>query len=157
MNGLFETIFWVQFYCFDEICLPGGLNECAEASLYALYKTTFQVSLSYWLNELCLLGDLNKCAEASLHTLYRTICWVSLSYWLNQLDLQRPKQTSQVFPSIIKKQSFQNHLATKTIISTWSFTSCEDGSKLCPLQIWTNEPSIPQCHWEMVFSKPTCH
>ena len=33
---------------FDETCFPGGMNECVEASLYALHKTGFQVSLSYW-------------------------------------------------------------------------------------------------------------
>ena len=53
-------IFWVQLYCFDEICLSG--DGCAEISLNVLYKITFHVSLSYLLYEVCL----NEYAETSL-------------------------------------------------------------------------------------------
>ena len=80
-------MFQVQLYYFDDIGLPGDLNEFAEASLYALYKTTFQVSLLYWPDELCPPGDLNECVEAYLYTLYKTIFKVSLSYWLDKLCL----------------------------------------------------------------------
>ena len=37
------------------MCLQAYLNECAEVSLYTLYKTTFWVSLSCWLDQLSLL------------------------------------------------------------------------------------------------------
>ena len=38
---------------------------------------------------------------------------------------------SQTFSSIADKQPFQDHLATKTIILTWSFVPKENGWKLC--------------------------
>ena len=52
MKNLFEIIFWVLLYQLNKLCLPGNLNECAEASPYTLYKTIFQVGLSYWLDQL---------------------------------------------------------------------------------------------------------
>ena len=52
MNSFFRTIFWVKFYWLNELCLPGYLNECAEASLYDLYKTIFRVCISYWVDQL---------------------------------------------------------------------------------------------------------
>ena len=99
----FSRTFLDALYCFDVICHPGDLHECAVAScrpftrkpskpiiltLHALspgrlqqtclFNTTLSVQL-HWFNELYVPGDLNECAEAFLYALYKTIFWLFLS------------------------------------------------------------------------------
>ena len=64
-----------------------SFEDCHTLPKWKLYKTIFQVSLSYQLGELCLPGDLNEYAEVSLYALYKTIFQVTLSYQLNKLCL----------------------------------------------------------------------
>ena len=131
--------------------------------------TIFWVRLSYQLDQLCLLGYLNKQAESSpvslRNSLFKTILQLKLSY---QLKAESPGRMAQAlypwdlnkwdaFPSVNKKCPFQDYIATKTIQLTWSSVSQKNSMKLCLPQTWTNEPSLPQCQWEMVFSRPSCH
>ena len=94
-----------------------------------LYKTIFQVSLSYQLDNLCLSGDLNnECAEGSpvspiwrclpedltkhadaspvivMNALWKTIFWENLSYGLNELHLLREEAYGQISQKVNQKQ-----------------------------------------------------
>ena len=91
MNGLYNTIFKLKLlYEMDEHCLPEALdNECAELSskvsmMNSLFKTIFQVTLSYFLEAvfpgradtvnmqgiLCIC----PCFKSCLYSYYDTLC-----------------------------------------------------------------------------------
>ena len=131
-NGLFKTIFQVKHYWLNNICLSENLNECVEASLYALYKTIFQVSLLNQLNKLCLPKDLKEHAEASLchqqapfqdHLLSKTL----LPQWT--LSPGRPKQICWGF----LVHPLQNHLLIpgKPILLTQWALSYGRSERIC--------------------------
>ena len=142
------TIFQVQLYSLNDICLHGDLNKHRGASLYAPYKKAiFWVSPLYQLYKLCLLEDVNEHAEASrCHqqmALWRPSFWVQL-YWLNKLcllgDLNECTEVSPICP-------LQDNFPSKLIISTcwalsprWPEWMCR-GFPACPLQ--DNLPSKP--------------
>ena len=85
--------------------------------------------------------------------------------WLKALASLKPEPMSWVFPSVTEKWPFQNHLSTKSVYSKLlllgehfkALSSQRTAQSSVSPKTWTNELSLPQCHWEMAFSKPSWH
>ena len=105
-----------------------------------IYTTTFQGYLWFWLNKLWFLTDLNEFPVSVMNAHYKDIFWVSLSYQLDKLcllgDLNNEYGEVRLL-QCYQKWPFQDHLATKSIISTQSSVSQENTSKFCLPWTWT--------------------
>ena len=81
---------------------------------------------------------------------------------LSTLDLKKWAESSPVslrnglFMTILQ---LNYHINSRFCLPGERFkgVSWENGSKLCLPKTWTNDPSLPQYHWEMSFSRPSCH
>ena len=96
MSGLSKTIIWVIFYWFINLCLtavalfPGRPKQMCKgfpSMMNGLFKTIFQVKISYRLDQLLLLGDLNNqsvCVSLSLYISLRSrqLKWGAISFWV---------------------------------------------------------------------------
>ena len=94
------------------------------SQMNGLFKTIFQVKLSYWLKALySQIPEQCICRTESspllpMKSLFKIISQVKLSYWLKDLSPKRPGQwISKIFPSVTNEWPFQDYLLSKSIIS----------------------------------------
>ena len=102
-------------------------------AMNTLYKTIFEVTLSYQLNDLSPLGGLN---EEALNSLFKTIFLSTVLWTWCALSSRRPKQMFRGFPV----HPLQNYLPSKPVTLThWALPPRRHeqmcGSfPVCPLQ-----------------------
>ena len=101
LNKNIISTLWAQFPGRSEQWMCRA--ECSSVSLTnGIFKTIFQVKVSYKLNHICLLGDLNnECAESPIYMLHfvdaMMLCWCYIItlhyaneimlYWCNYFTL----------------------------------------------------------------------
>ena len=84
---------------------------------------------------------------STMNSLLKTFFWVKLSYWLEALSPSRLEfWMSRDFPSVTDKWPFQDHLLSKTMVSTqWTLSPGRPKINM--------HSSLPQCHHYVAFLK----